>query len=73
MIIETFNAIDDNGNHYRVSIDQEYTVIRDRSGSTKIPGMKRAFDQLGRAVNPVEPPDLWEIAAIGVRIRRTAD
>lgn len=32
MIIETFNAIDDNGNHYRVSIDQEYTVIRDRSG-----------------------------------------
>ena len=73
MIIETFNAIDDNGNHYRVSIDQEYTVIRDRSGSTEIPGLKRAFDQHGRAVNPIEPPDLWEIAATGVRIRRTAD
>ena len=70
MIIETFNAVDDNGNLYRVGIDQEYTVIRDRSGNTTAPSMKRAFDSLDHAVNPVEPPDLWEIAATGVRIRR---
>ncbi len=73
MIIETFNAVDDNGNLYRISIDQEYTIIRDRSGNTTAPGMKRAFDSLGHAVNPVEPPDLWEIAATGVRIRRTTN
>lgn len=51
MIIETFNAVDDNGNLYHVSIDQEYTVIRDRSGKTEVPGMKRAFDSLGRRIS----------------------
>ena len=71
MIIETFKAVDDFGTTYFVSVDQVIRTNGTGANMSEIRGRKYYFDQFGHTVQPVNPPDLWEIKETGIRIRRS--